>query len=339
MNRHPSPPSPQAMRRRRRSTMVAIVAALCGGVGAGAFTYAAPEGSTPVTPTPRSGPTAQPAVKAAAFSEADRGNCVTWRPGQNGVNTDFETVDCAQPHRFEVSARQDLSTYPTSEFGPKAAQPDLARQQQLTDELCVGPTMQYLNGKLDPQGRYRISPILPPASSWEKGDRTMLCGVMVQDETGRSVEVTGLASQQDQARAFAPDACVAVEEGSSRQVPCDQNHSWQVVSTVNLGENFPNGWPPIQAQNEFLDKVCTDAARNYLGGDDQLYYSTLTPFWTTLSQVSWDAGSRTVNCALTFGHNGGGFAALNGDVRQKFTIDGQPPAPMPPRNPVRQPGR
>ena len=43
-----------------------------------------------------------------------------------------------------------------------------------------------------------------------------------------------------------------------------------------------------------------------------------------------------MNCALTFGRPGGGFAALNGDVRNKFTIDGKAPATPPKRNPLRQ---
>ena len=78
---------------------------------------------------------------------------------------------------------------------------------------------------------------------------------------------------------------------------------------------------------------------SYLGGDDALYNSTLTPFWNTLKRQSWDAGSRTVNCALTFGRPGGGFATLNGDVRQDFTIDGNPPKTPPKRNPLRREAR
>lgn len=321
---------------RRRSATVMMIAALTGGVGAAAFSAAAPQGSTPVTPVPHQpGATATQKGTPAAFSPADTGECVTWTPGEGGINTNFSTVSCAEPHRFEVSSRQDLSTYPSSEFGPQAQPPDVKRQEELTAELCEGPTTQYLKGRLDPQGRYTISPILPPESAWRAGDRTMLCGVMVTDDAGKSVEVTGLAAQQDQSRFFQPDQCVAVEGASSKRVPCTEPHAWQVVSVVNLGERFTGGWPPTEAQNDYLNKVCTDAARTYLGGDDPLYYSTLTPFWTTLSQQSWDAGSRTVNCALTFGRDGGGFAALVGDARQSFTIDGKPPAKKPPRNPLR----
>lgn len=333
--------SQQKHSRRRLALIVTIIAALCGAVGIGSYSYVAPENSSPL-------PSASHGSKGnnggahdttpAPFTSADAGQCVTWDPGNDGLNTNFRVVDCAEPHRFEVSLRENLSAYPTSEFGPEAAQPDLQRQAQLTSELCTGPTQSYLMGKLDPEGRYSISPILPPPGYWAEGDRSMLCGVMAPDATGRAMETTGKAAEQDQSRVSAPDTCVHVEGNITAEVPCTEPHAWQVTATVNLGENFGTEvWPATDQQNEYLNTVCTDAARDYLGGDDALYYSTLAPFWTTLQQESWDAGSRTVNCALTFGSPGGGFATLNGDVRQSFTIDGQPPQQMPERRPLRNP--
>lgn len=314
-----------------KSTLVMVLfLALCGGVATAAYAFMSPDGSSSLTPNHK-----KQNHTVEVFTHADTGSCLTWVPGANGTNTNFQTVDCAEKHRFEVSAREDLSQYPTSEFGEDAAIPDMHRQEQLTAQLCVGPTVSYLNGRLDPEGRYTVSPILPPASAWKKGDRTMLCGVMVQDAVGRSVETTGNATNQDQSAALPVDACVRAEDNGTREVPCAQDHSWQITSVVNLGEKFPAAWPTIDQQNEFLNEACTEAARNYLGGDDALYKSTLTPFWTTLKQQSWDAGSRNVNCALVFGHPGGGFANLNGDVRQGFTIDGNPPQEHEDRPPLR----
>lgn len=322
--------------RRARSITVALFAALCGGVSAAAFAFVAPEGSTPLVPADEK---QGQHVNNTTFTQASNGDCVNWNPGKDGVNSNFATVDCEQPHRFEVSSREDLGQYPTSEFGPSAKQPDLKRQEELTNELCTGPTMQYLEGKLDPEGRYSISPILPPQSAWNDGDRTMLCGVMVPDATGRTTETTGFAAKQDQSRYFEKDRCVRVDGDLTNEVPCEEKHAWQVTSVVNLGEQFPGAWPDAKKQNEFLNKVCTKAAQDYLGGDDALYNSTLTPFWTTLQRQSWDAGSRTVNCALTFGRPGGGFATLAGDVRSNFTIDGNPPKTPPKRNPLRRDAR
>lgn len=313
---------------------VLLLLALCGGVATAVYAFLSPEGSSVLRPEQTTA--AQPA-QPSTFTTADTGACLNWQQGPNNTNTNFAEVPCDQPHRFEISVREDLAQYPTSEFSENAPMPDVVRQEQLTTQLCTGPTLSYLHGRLDPEGRYSISPILPPPSAWDRGDRTMLCGVMVVDAAGMSVETTGHAAIQDQSNALAPDSCVRADGDTTFQVPCDQDHSWQVTSVVNLAERFPDVWPTVEEQNEFLNGVCTDAARAYLGDDDALYRSTLTPFWTTLKLQSWDAGSRNVNCALTFGRAGGGFANLAGDARHGFTIDGLPPEERPARPPLRDP--
>ncbi|WP_297004489.1 septum formation family protein [uncultured Corynebacterium sp.] len=327
--------------RRRRVLRTVLVAALCGGVAAATYAIVSPDGSSPVVPERKDAVAAEP----AAFSDADAGNCLNWT--QDGtVTRDIVTVDCAQPHRFEVATREDLSQYPTSEFGEDAPQPDLQRQAQLTAELCTAPVTEYMGGRLDPTGRYTISPILPPAEGWAAGDRTMLCGVMVTDPDGTAEEVSGVAAGADQSRYSQVDVCVRANGNTASEVPCEQPHSWQVTKVVNLGENFNGAWPTVEDQNKWLAGVCQAAAVDYLGGgdagDEALYQSTLAPFWTTIAEDSWNAGSRTVNCALTKGRDGAGqdgagdgFADLAGDVRGEFTIDGNPPAEQPARNPRR----
>ena len=317
-----------------RSVTVMTLAALCGGVATGAYTYVADSNSGPSI-APPANKAETPEARAAAFTNADTGQCVNWTRTPTGQNTDFLTVDCKKPHRFEVSAREDLRAYPSSEFGAKGELPDVKRQAELSQELCVGPTMRYLEGKLDPNGRYTISPILPPESSWAEGDRTMLCGVMVQDAEGMSVETTGLTAEQDQSRVYEPDTCVQVQGRSTRVVPCTEDHTWQVTHQVDLRKIFKGDeWPDIKRQNDALNKVCTEQAENYMGGEENLYQSTLTPFWTTQPEESWVTGSRQANCAL-IATEGDGFATLKGDVRQQFTVNGKPPKTPPKRLPKR----
>lgn len=332
-----APSQPPVHQRRRRVLKTALIAALCGGMATAAYAAFSPDGSSPVNPAPaeKSG---NLSADLASFSDAAAGDCLNWT--QDGaVTRDIVTVDCAEPHRFEVSTHEDLSLYPTSEFGPQAAPPNLERQEQLTAELCAVPTTTYLGGKFDPTGRYTISPILPPADGWAAGDRTLLCGVMVTDADGSALEVTGVASGADQSRYSEADACVRSTGDAATEVPCDQPHSWQVTKVVNLGDNFTGAWPPVDDQNNWLSGVCQAAAVDYLGGgdagDEALYQSTLAPFWTTMSEDSWNAGSRIVNCALTKGREGssGDFAEIVGDVRGDFTLDGAAPAAQPARNP------
>lgn len=280
--------------------------------------------------------TKSPAAKAAPFTTADAGSCLTWDIGENGTTTNFSQADCAGPHRFEVTSRQDLSAYPSSEFGDLAESPNIQRQAELREELCSAPTLKYLNGKFDPNGRYSISTILPPAESWAAGDRTMLCGVQVVDDLGNVLLTQGNAAVQDQARVAQAGDCVFVDEGAvPHAVPCESNHSYEVTRVVDLAEIFPDQVPTVEAQDEALKPLCTDASLEYVGGDDALYYSTLQTFWTTVPTNQWAGGSHTVNCALFSPTDDGNFAVLAGSAKGPFTINGAPPPAMPSRNPLR----
>ncbi len=82
--------------------------------------------------------------------------------------------------------------------------------------------------------------------------------------------------------------------------------------------------------------MCTQAAKDYIGGDDQLYKSTLQPLWATIPANSWDRGSHSVNCSLMFNDNGH-LGTLAGSAKGQFTINGQPPAERPDRAPIVNP--
>ena len=69
--------------------------------------------------TPTNEPQFETPDGVAPFTTADVGACLTWEI-QNGALKNFEQTDCAQKHRFEVSYRENLATYPSSEFGPNA---------------------------------------------------------------------------------------------------------------------------------------------------------------------------------------------------------------------------
>lgn len=185
-----SPDSTAPTDRPRRSTpgwrssaaaMAVLIGALASAVGVGSYSWVAEstgEGgeSTTVATGPASttsdgsgggsssaGPDDVVAANTAPFTTAEAGTCLTWQVDEEDRTVvDFERASCDDPHRFEVSTRQDLGAYPSSEFGPEAPQPDLTRQAQLREELCETSTMRYLDGRFDPTGRYSIASILPP---------------------------------------------------------------------------------------------------------------------------------------------------------------------------------
>lgn len=327
-----------------RSALIAVVA---GAVAAASYTFVSE--STSAAPAPAAPGSAQTNTTAAStasaangtiapFTTADQGACLTWQVAEDGGISGFEQTPCEQEHRFEVSTREDLATFPTSEFGPEAPMPSQTRQAQLREELCGAATLNYLGGVYDPNGRYSIASILPPAGAWEAGDRTMLCGLQVTDAAGSPIPTTGRVAEQDQARVLEVGQCALTDAANTMNVvDCAEPHHLEVTSVVSLAEVFPDHTPSVEEQDKYLGDVCTTAAHDYLGGEENLYQIALQPFWTTHSAAAWDGGSRSVNCALVFANNGQ-FATLTGSAtqgRDGLRIDGNPPPERPERRPLR----
>lgn len=331
-------PSTRSGFRTSTSVQTLLVAALAATAAVGVYSYVSDTGAGGGTAGEAS-TSVETTAQVASFTTADVGMCATWDVNDNGQVSGFQQADCAGEHRYEISSREDLATYPSSEFGPDAAPPNMTRQAQLREELCEAPTLTYLNGRFDRSGRYTIAPILPPAEAWAAGDRTMLCGLQATDSNGTPQLTVGPASANDQARVFPTGACVRVDSAAEfREVDCTEDHQLQAVSTVNLGEPFPSGVPTTDEQNNFLSGVCTGAANDYLGSEEAVYQSTLQMFWPTITSNSWLGGSHSVNCFLmspaTDGE--GAFNTLNGSARDSFTVNGAPPPPQPEREPLRE---
>lgn len=265
-----------------------------------------------------------------SFTTADTGACLTWNVGNDGQVTNFEQASCDDEHRFEVSSRTNLATYPTSEFGPDAPRPDIERQAQLREELCESATTSYLDGRYDPNGRFSITPILPPADAWDNGDRTMLCGLQTTDQDGTPLPTKGRVKSQDQANIAQPETCRAVDdEQVLHDVPCDKPHQLETTAVVDLTEEFGDEeYPSIESQDEFLGQRCTEEAENYIG-DKELADTGLQPYWGAVAETSWNGGTRSVNCSLMHARDEGGFAELVGSAKDEVTIDGEAPAEAP----------
>lgn len=317
-----------------------LIAALAGAVGAGTYALAAGTPDTGSETAPSTAASTAPSEAASSFTTADAGACLTWQVAEDGTITGFEQADCDLEHRFEVSLRQDLATYPTSEFGPEAPLPNPTRQAQLREELCGAGTLHYLGGKYDPNGRYSIAPILPPADAWQQGDRTMLCGLQETNRAGEPILTSGRVADQDQARVFEAGQCVTIDPSNTLSpVKCADPHQLEITSQVSLAEVFPDHTPTVEEEDKYLQDVCTEAAQDYLGGEEQLYQIALRPFWTTQSPAAWEGGSRSVNCALMFSRPEGTFANLTGSAtqgREQLLIDDAPPPERPARRPLRE---
>lgn len=320
-----------------------VVAMLAGALGVGTYAaatgYAVSDeaGEAPAGPAQQA--TTVDEEPTPSFTAADRGACLTWDVGADGAVTGFTETDCNNEHRFEVSSREDLNTYPTAEFGPNSEAPNPTRQAQLREELCQTASIRYLNGRYDPSGRYSIAPILPPAEAWAEGDRTMLCGLQETNTDGTPILTTGHAAEQDQARVAQPGTCEVTDEANNlREVDCAEPHHIEVTEIVDLAPVFADRTPSPEDQDKHLGGVCAKAAENYLGNEENLYQSTLQVYWGTISTQAWDGGSRSVNCGLVAPKDGK-FAPITGtakDGREALKVDGQTPKAPPARRPLRE---
>ena len=316
-----------------------LIAGLAGAVGMG--TYAGTTGLSLASQpggTVHEAPLEADANGVVPFTAADKGTCLTWNMDDNGVISDFQETDCNNEHRFEVSSREDLNTYPTSEFGPDAPPPNQTRQAQLREELCQTASIRYLGGRYDPSGRYSIAPILPPTDAWENGDRTMLCGLQETNAEGVPILTTGKAAERDQARVYETGSCLITDQANNlTTVDCTEPHHIEVTGKVDLAPVFADHTPSVDEQNKYLGDVCAKAAEDYVGSEENLYQTTLQIYWGTSPTRAWDGGSRTVNCGLMFAKDNR-FATLTGSAkngREALTVDGAVPEAPPERRPLR----
>lgn len=250
-------------------------------------------------------------------------SCLTW---QRQDATDAKAVSCTQPHLFEVTATLDLQ-----DFGAQEPFPDPARWQQLVAERCTERTMQALDDRFDPFGRFTIGAIKPSEAGWRSGDRTMRCGVQSAGRTGMLFATTGNVLTQDQSDVHAPGICLGNDgKAVGDPVDCAGPHAIEVVGVVDLKGAFPNGFPDEAAQDKMLSTECARLVKNYSGGPAVATNKGLTLFWPTLHAQSWHAGSTRVDCRLgAFLPDRSGFAPVTGSVKGSVQVGKQPAPPAP----------
>lgn len=275
-----------------------------------------------------------------AFTQSVTGDCLTWPAGDPGKPA---KVACAEKHRFEVAGPLDTALLPGSEFGDSAPWPGADRFATIRDEQCPVLVNDYLNGKLDPQGRFSVGMMYPSQTQWDKGARELRCGLQSTGPDGDAVEFVGKVAEQDQSFSWPAGTCIGIDIPTKKPtgfpVNCTEAHAFQTTGTVNLAPKFGDArsgrpWPAVTAQNDYLTAICPVQATRFMGGRNKLDATTLNVQWSVLAEPSWLAGSRTVVCYLGL-PDGGGFATLVGDARSTLLINGK----LPVAPPAAPPGR
>lgn len=255
---------------------------------------------------------------AAAF-DAPTGSCLVWF---NPDASDIRTLSCDEPHLFEVTGTVDISV----DYPPDAPVPALAGWPQIAQQKCTEGAVAFLNGRYDPFGKFSVGALKPSDEQWSSGDRKLRCGLQRAAQSGKLVTTTGPAAQIDQSDVFEPGTCLALENQSiGDPIDCAKGHAYEIVGLVNLGVDFPNGYPSEDTQKNKLSEQCARAAGDYSGGLD-LAQRKLILTWDTRKKESWDNGSRTVSCKVgALRPDRPELAPVTGSIRA--VAEAPPPAP------------
>ncbi|SDP93114.1 Septum formation [Actinopolyspora xinjiangensis] len=258
--------------------------------------------------------------------EAPAGTCLNWTEPDA---SDISRVDCSEPHLFEMTGTAEV----WARFGPDADFPSTEVLNELKSKRCADVARQYLEGGFDPNGRFEVSAFLPSKQSWNSGDRTLYCALQQPGPAGQLYRFTGKVDELDQSDTYEVGTCLGISGSSvSAPVECSQPHSVEMTGLADLSQEFKDGFPPTERQDEFLLTTCQKQLADYAGGKNVAEDKGLSLYWDNLSEESWQAGSRKVNCkvAATLGEDGG-FAPVTGSVTGEISISDRPAPETTPR--------
>jgi hypothetical protein len=274
--------------------------------------------TVPVLGTLAALPAAAGSAREVPPPPATPGTCLMWsRPDA----ADTEVVECAQPHLFEQAGSVTLAA--------DMALPDDRQWRQIVNERCEPVVLEYLGGKFDPDGRFRVGALKPSPSKWADGDRELRCGVQSASRSGALLPISGRAGESEQAAVQEPGTCLAIDGRTiGDPVDCSGPHAVETVGVVNLSEKFSEGFPAVGDQDAFLQPQCAEVASKYAGNAEAISAKGLTVYWDNITEESWNAGSRKVNCNLAaLLPDRSGFAPVTGPVKGDVVVGDEPAPP------------
>jgi hypothetical protein len=260
----------------------------------------------------------EPDVVEVPAPPSTPGTCLTWaRPDA----ADTRVVDCAQPHLFEQAGSVTLAD--------QVALPDDRQWRQLVNERCSQLVLDYMGGKFDPDGRYRVGALKPSPTKWNQGDRELRCGLQSASRSGALYPLAGRAATSDQSAVHEPGTCLAIDGRTiGDPVDCAGPHAVETVGIVDMSQKFTGDFPAVGDQDAYLQPECGKIANDYAGGSDVIAAKKLTVYWDNLTEESWKAGTRKVNCNLAaLLPDRSGFAPVTGPVRGDVVVGDEPAPP------------
>lgn len=264
-------------------------------------------------------PSAEPETIEVPAPPSQPGTCLNW---SRADAADAQVVDCSKPHLFEQAGSVSLTD--------QATLPNDQQWRDLVKARCTPVVLQYLDNTFDPNGRYRVGALKPSAAKWAQGDRELRCGLQSASQSGALYPMAGKVAGGDQSDVQQPGTCLAINgKQIGDPIDCAKPHAVETAGIVDVSKQFADKtkFPAVADQDAFLQPQCDKVADAYAGSPDVIAQKKLTVYWDNITETSWKAGTRKVNCNLgALLPDRSGFAPVTGSV--KGTVDvGSTPAP------------
>jgi hypothetical protein len=262
-------------------------------------------------------PADQPETIEVPAPPSQPGTCLNWTRADAA---DAQVVDCAKPHLFEQAGSVALADQPTL--------PSDQQWRDLVKTRCTPVVLKYLNNTFDPDGRYRVGALKPSAAKWAQGDRELRCGLQSASQSGALYPLAGKVAAGDQSDVQQPGTCLGIDgKQIGDPVDCAKPHAVETAGIVDVSKKFTGGFPAVADQDAFLQPECDKVADAYAGNPDVIAQKKLTVYWDNITEASWKAGTRKVNCNLgALLPDRSGFAPVTGSVKGAVAV-GSTPAP------------
>jgi hypothetical protein len=153
--------------------------------------------------------------------------------------------------------------------------------------------------------------------------------VQSASRSGALLPLSGRAAESDQAAVNEPGTCLAIDGRTiGDPVDCAGPHAVESVGIVDLAAKFPDTYPAVGDQDAYLQPECARIANEYAGSAKAISDKGLTVYWDNITEESWNAGSRKVNCNLAaLLPDRSGFAPVTGPVRGDVVVGDEPAPP------------
>lgn len=141
------------------ATLLTLVLVACGGGGG--------------SPSAANDNVGNPSAVATSLADLKNGDCTS--PEQNSIfASGLDVTDCSEPHDMEVAGRFELSE------AAGVAYPGYLAIRQEAYKQCQ-PVFESWTGVAFWDSKYDINTITPSASTWDDGDRSVICLIETVD--------------------------------------------------------------------------------------------------------------------------------------------------------------